>query len=68
MNIEGRIGQLLGPAINGGDRRSDQFLREGTENSALVDKNARYDYRYIARALDGVRRLIRWHVVVLAPF
>ena len=52
--LEVRVGKLLGPAENGGDRRSDQFTREGTGLSA----NERHAFRRIAEHEDVVEKVI----------
>jgi hypothetical protein len=57
--IEARIGQLLGKAEWGGDRKSDQVLRGGLDP---VPKNSRSDYRLLARALGGECDLTRANI------
>lgn len=52
--LEMRIGTLLGPAVNGGDRRSDQFERDLTEISA----DARHDLRTLAEHAEVVEEVI----------
>jgi hypothetical protein len=46
--VEARIGQLLGQASNGGDRRSDQFPRAATE----ISSSDRLRFRILARGLE----------------
>jgi hypothetical protein len=50
--IEARIGQLLGPAINGGDRRSHHAHRDDTDR-AILHAQDKEDFRLLARALEG---------------
>lgn len=52
--LELRVGVLLGPARNGGDRRSDQFTHEGTDIAA----NARSEFRLMAEHPDIVETVI----------
>lgn len=52
--LEVRIGELLGPAQNGGDRRSDQFHRDETEISGPI----RTQFRAMAANPDAVEQVI----------
>lgn len=52
--LEVRIGTLLGPADNGGDRKSDQFIREVTE----LTPNERTTFRKMAEHVEIVEGAI----------
>jgi N6-adenosine-specific RNA methylase IME4 len=54
--IEARIGQLLGPAIIGGDRQSDQSHHDETA-SHIPHSEDRAAFRLLARALAGACEL-----------
>lgn len=48
--LEVRIGEALGPAEMGGDRRSDQFMHEGTD----LTPNQRSEFRRMAENREAV--------------
>lgn len=52
--LEVRVGVLLGPAVNGGDRRSDQFDRDRTD----LTPDARREFRTLAEHADVVEQVI----------
>lgn len=54
IQIEVRIGELLGPAVNGGDRRSDQLPREVTD----LPPNRAHEFRKMAAHPDVVEQVI----------
>jgi hypothetical protein len=47
-HIEARIGQLLGPATP-----SNQYAVGHDLRQSVLDRSAREDFRFLARALDG---------------
>lgn len=55
--LEVRIGQLLGPASNGGDRKSDQFDRGRTDRDDLT-KDQRSAFRQMAADPETVEDVI----------
>ena len=52
--LEQRISEVIGAASNGGDRVSDQFIREGT----ALTPNERNDFRKMAANPDVVDRVL----------
>jgi phage N-6-adenine-methyltransferase len=52
--LELRWGELLGPAQNGGDRRSDQFARERTDQDSEPGKDDRVRFRQLAASKAAV--------------
>lgn len=52
--LEVRIGQVLGPAQNGGDRKSDQFRHDGTD----LDRHQRSEFRQMAEHPEVVEQVI----------
>lgn len=56
--LEVRIGKLLGPAENGGDRKSDQFRRDGTDRGEDLSRHQRTEFRQMAENEEEVEAVI----------
>lgn len=56
--LEVRIGELLGPADVGGDRKSDRFTRGVTDSPGALTANQRSEFRKMADRPDVVEQVI----------